>query len=102
MSCLEISGEIPADFPFICTFSDEFLNFALTVFNFRKLSFSDHRAQRPGDKPVPLSPYFISIALLPKIGDLNMGFTFPALPHSGGRFPDWQRVGMRSLKSLPT
>lgn len=67
MSCLEISGGVLADFPFTGTFSDEFPNFTPTELNFLEFPFSNHRAQRAGDKSVPLSPFFISIALLPKL-----------------------------------
>lgn len=72
MSCLEISGAILADFPFVGTFSDEFPSFAPVVLNFLKLPFSNPRAQRAGDRSVLLSPCFISIALLPKLAELSL------------------------------
>lgn len=99
MSWFEISGEILADFSFLGTFSVEFPNFAPIVLNFLQFPFSNPRARRVGDKSVPLSASFISIELLPKLGDLSVGFTFPALP--GLVKMPWLAGGWNELFKVP-
>lgn len=102
MSCLEISGGVLADFPFTGTFSDEFPNFAPTELNFLEFPFSNHRAQRAGDKSVPLSPFFYFHCTASKTLRPQYGIHFASFTWVWWKIP-WPARGWNEiLKSLPT